>query len=127
MDDLKLNPLRVLRLQSALKSLGIDAALLVNGVDGGWNVGSSQAIAWLFSLPSLPALLEDSIILVGHQRVSAFLPNGQPTLAGGLAGVQLFVPTEEETSDPDLAEEAKLVRGVWWIVPSPCSVQAGTA
>eukprot|EP00195_Chlamydomonas_chlamydogama_P002993 CAMPEP_0202922708 /NCGR_PEP_ID=MMETSP1392-20130828/78065_1 /ASSEMBLY_ACC=CAM_ASM_000868 /TAXON_ID=225041 /ORGANISM="Chlamydomonas chlamydogama, Strain SAG 11-48b" /LENGTH=588 /DNA_ID=CAMNT_0049616349 /DNA_START=166 /DNA_END=1928 /DNA_ORIENTATION=- len=115
--------LRLRRLQKFIESKGLEALLFVPGVDGKYNTGSAQAIAYILQGTSnrdvvdschLGTDLEDSVLLVRRDGVSLYSPKAAVTedvrelLSQRVPNLQLFRPTELEAADPDLIDETKL-------------------
>lgn len=134
---------RLRRLQALVFGLKVDGLLLVTGVDGRYSVGSAQAVAFLLQGASnreaaeavhLAEDLADAVVLVTPNELVAYVPRAETAaqiydlLGESTPGVQILVPTPEESADPDTIEETKLgafinmLRGkktlaMPWVVP----------
>ncbi len=116
--------LRVRRLQRLVCEHGLDALLLVGGVDSRFSVGCTQALGFALlgrsnrcvveaaGLGEHDPAWEDSVLLLRPDSVAAYVPDGDlaSTLRNVLHAhqVQLFQPTPQEVADPDAIEDVKL-------------------
>ena len=141
--------LRFRRLQAALPPEA-DGLLLVAGIDGRYNLGSSQAIAHLLLGSSnrdvadschLDLGLGEMVLLIKRASLHAYVPDANTAAKVrellsecGPSEVQIFMPTSTEASDPDELEEHKIasmvqmLRGVKALaVPYACPARSEEA
>lgn len=144
--------LRLRRFQASLSD-ETEGLLLVAGVDGQYNIGSSQAIGHLLIGHSnrdvadachLDRGLDEMILLLKRDAVLAYVPDSKiaSTLREMISAcsddLQIFMPTAEEVADPDLLEEHKIaslvqmLRGMKTLdipygSPAPDGTDAGVA
>ena len=138
--------LRLRRLQAALPP-DVDALLLVAGIDGRYNLGSSQAIAHLLLGASnndvadachLDLGLAESVLVIKRDSLLAYVPDSDSAskiremLSECCPEIQILMPTPMEASDPDALEEHKMacmvqmLRGVKALaVPYACPARTG--
>jgi hypothetical protein len=101
----------------------VDGLLVVPGLDGKHNAGSSQVIGYVLQGASnrdtasechLGDDLNDSVFLFTACMVAAYVPTSQAAarlgelLAERVPTLRIFCPTEKETEEPDDLEECKL-------------------
>ena len=118
--------LRLRRLQQSVfgGSDALDGLLLVAGIDGRYNLGSSQAISHLLRGSSNRDVadschlgtggLSESVLLVKKASLTAYAPDAatadeiREMLAETCPDLQIYQPTAEEAADPDALEEHKM-------------------
>ena len=115
--------LRLKRLQAALPD-ETEGLLLVGGLDGQYNIGTSQALGYLLIGRSnrdvadachVGGGFDDTILLLKRDAVLAYAPDAaiarklrEMLISACISDLEIFAPTAEEAADPDMLEDHKI-------------------
>lgn len=115
-------PLRFHHFQKLCESLNLDGLLFIAGLDSKYNLGSHQALTYLFQshtpwtpvdTPKLPAHLQDLVLVLTPSRVKVWAPGDslEPVYRalGDLREVtEVFGTVAEDEEDEDVGEDCKI-------------------